>query len=58
MIEDTPEDHVYSFTKISTFGTNVKLNDDDTSENLKISPNGLEVNIGQIKITWFVCNSN
>lgn len=42
-VQDTPEDHIYTFTKIISTETNVKLNDDDTSENLKISPNGLEV---------------
>jgi hypothetical protein len=37
-----PESHIYLFTQINTNETNVKLNDDDTSENLKISPDGLE----------------
>ncbi|CAF0717503.1 unnamed protein product [Brachionus calyciflorus] len=38
----TPENHIYGYTKYDYKNTNVRLNDDDTSENLKISPDGLE----------------
>ncbi len=40
----TPDDHVYGYLKLDSLkSVNVRLNDHDTSENLKISPNGFEV---------------
>lgn len=38
----TPENHVYDYLKLTKSNINAILNDEDTSENLKISPNGLE----------------
>ena len=43
-ISDTPQNHVYGCFNVNDNEINVRLNDDDASENLKISPNGLEVN--------------
>lgn len=39
----TSEEHAYGFTEFDCSNLNVRLNDEDTSENLKISPDGLEV---------------
>lgn len=38
----TPLNHVYGYELINSNDINVKLNDHDVSEYLKISPNGLE----------------
>ena len=39
----TPENHVYGYLNLGSLDTvNVRLNDHDTSENLKISPDGFE----------------
>ena len=43
IIQVIPENHVFSYELLQGEEINVRLNDDDTSENLKISANGLEV---------------
>lgn len=42
---DTPENHVYACLNPKSDDINVRLNDEDASENLKISPDGLEVGL-------------
>jgi hypothetical protein len=45
LLKVTPDNHVYSYLKLNSLDSvNVRLNDHDTSENLKISPDGFEVN--------------
>jgi hypothetical protein len=40
--KDLPSDYIYDYLKLSTENVNAILNDGDISENLKLSPDGLE----------------